>query len=574
MNDPQSILEVGRTCWAVAPVEEFGLLIDCQHYYRAFVAAARAARRYILLAGWQFDSDVLLLRGDDADPAVEDARLLPFLRSLCLANPELRVCMLCWDYSPAFYFDREWFQDHKFNSAAPGQIVFRFDDRHPVGGSHHQKFVVVDGALGFVGSNDLCNDRWDRRDHLATCAERCEPSGHDGYGPYHEVQCYLRGPAVAELVELFCARWLSAGAEPLSLPPPLPDVTAQVLPSVRLGAAHVGLSRTVPSTLVPEQTQIREVEQLLVDAIESAQHLIYAENQYYGARSVLEAFERRLRDRSRPRLQIVFVCSEELRSFSERMSMARSQAVMFERLRRLAADHGHAYGAYNVFTPAPAGDGGDKAVFIHAKVMIVDDRFLTVGSANLNNRSMGLDTELNVSCEAERPAPATSLARAIRRARVSLLAEHTGMRTRSEIRRLYPMTGLVARLDEIAADPTSRLRPRPVEEVLAGASSQTSEEISLDLDRSLGELLFERVSPSKRDMVRAGLQRARRKIGTWRRRLRARRAANSPLRVARRPNPVWTVLVQYARRFGLPVFVLVGLGLAGWAAILLVRQIL
>lgn len=559
------ILEPGRTCWVVAGATEAGLLVDCRDYYRAFMDAARQARRYILMAGWQFDSDVHLLRGAEAQRAGCDVRLLPFLRDLCLANPQLRIYMLCWDYSPAFYFQREWFQDHKFNSAAPGQLVFRFDDRHPVGGSHHQKFVVVDGVLGFAGSADICNDRWDRRDHLASCEDRCWPTGQDPYGPYHEVQAYLRGPAVSHLQELFAARWLSAGCQPLELPPALPDVPVTIRPSVRLGPIEVGLSRTFPATLVPEHEQIREIEQLLIDAIDSAQELIYVENQYYGSRAVLAALERRMRDRDRPKLQVVFVCCKELRSLSERVSMATSQAIMFARLRRVAAEHGHSFAAYDVFACQPRPDGtGDKAVFIHSKVMIVDDRFLTAGSANLNNRSMGLDSEVNLSCETADPA--SPLARNIRRARVSLLAEHTGVRSRDELRQLYPVAGLVERLDRFAADPAYRLAPHAVEE------AASAEEITLDLDRPLGALFFERVAPSKRDMVRAGLHRARRRIGRWRQRLR-RRAVASPLQVARRPNPVWTVLVQYARRFGLPVFVLVLGGLLLWGCFLVVRKL-
>lgn len=570
------ILQPGETCWVVSPAHETGLLIDCCDYFRAFVAAARAARRSILLAGWQFDSDVDLLRGNDGDAGGAPLRLVEFLRGLCQANPELQIRILCWDYSPAFYFDREWFQDRTFNAAAPGQLVFRFDDRHPVGGSHHQKFVVVDGALAFAGSTDLCHARWDRRTHPAQSEERCPAGVQDVRGPNHEVHMYMCGPAAVDLEELFCARWLSSGGEPLVLPPPLPHLPVRIRPSVRLGPTELGLSRTVPETLMPSQQQIREVESLMVAAIEAAEHLIYAENQYFCARVVLEAFERRMRDPTRPKLQIVLVAPYSLRSVTERVSMGHSQAYFFAHLRRLAAEHGHAFGAYSVHAcqvdAEHGGAGTERDVFIHAKLMVVDDRFLTVGSANLNNRSMGLDSELNVSCEEEESTATTHLRRAIRRARVSLLAEHLGVHDRAVLRSLYPIAGLVARLDRLAADPSTRLRHRPAAALAGGPA--TADEFCLDLERPLGAMLFERISPSNRDFVRAGWRRARRKLKTWRHRLRRRRAANRPMRVARRPDLLWTGVSQYARRFSVPAVLLVGGGVVVWSGVALVRALL
>jgi hypothetical protein len=102
----------------------------------------------------------------------------------------------------------------------------------------------------------------------------------------------------------------------------------------------------------------------------------------------------------------------------------------------------------------------ERTTYIHAKLMIVDDRFLTVGSANLTNRSMVLDTELNLSVEA--PDAHDALARSIRGVRASLLAEHTGGPE------IAIVIGLVDALDRIAArghdgarDLPCRLRPHP-----------------------------------------------------------------------------------------------------------------
>jgi len=558
------ILHPGRNCWVVAEAADSGVLIDGEEYYRAFHDAARAARHYILLAGWQFDSGVTLLRGEQRTGDGE-VRLLPFLRELCEANPELQVRILCWDYSPAFFFQREWLQDVRFNAAHPN-IVFRFDDRHPIGGSHHQKFAVIDDAVAFVGSMDLCHERWDERAHRYQCDGRCEPSGTDTYGPYHEVQAFVTGPAVRELRELFAARWRTAGAGPLDVRAPDAPRAIAVHPTVPLGPARVAFSRTAPRILVPDQPEIREIERLFVDAIDAAEHLVYLESQYFGARALLAAFVRRLRQADRPPLEIVLVCPRALHSFSERMSIAGPQAIMFDRLRRLGAAHGHSVGIYCL---AICGDDdGERDIYIHSKLGIVDDRFLTVGSANLNNRSMGLDTELNVSWESGlRDA---RLHRAVRRVRVSLLAEHAGRKGLAAIRRLTRARGLVAELDRIAAEPGARLRAYPAVEVPPAPAYDLPEDSGWDPDQPIEAVVFERIFPNKRDVLRAGLGRVRSRFRAWRARRRV--AVNPPLRVARRPTLWWVAAVRLLRRFGLPLAVLaVVVGLAWWLISWLVR---
>jgi hypothetical protein len=82
------------------------------------------------------------------------------------------------------------------------------------------------------------------------------------------------------------------------------------------------------------------------------------------------------------------------------------------------------------------------ATYVHSKLMIVDDQFLTVGSANLTNRSMGVDTELNLTVQTDDPDSA--LAVSIRSVRANLLAEHTGGAE------LLDPVGVVAELDRVA----------------------------------------------------------------------------------------------------------------------------
>ena len=109
-----TILKPGRNCWHVGEVTKTGLLVDARDYYRAFYHTARAARRYILISGWQIDSNVVLLRGEDAKSAGEEAPLISFLNNLCEQNSALRIFILAWDFSMVYSLDREWFQEWYF----------------------------------------------------------------------------------------------------------------------------------------------------------------------------------------------------------------------------------------------------------------------------------------------------------------------------------------------------------------------------------------------------------------------------------------------------------------------------
>ena len=115
----------------------------------------------------------------------------------------------------------------------------------------------------------------------------------------------------------------------------------------------------------------------------------------------------------------------EAETLKEEVAVGLAQAKVIADLRK-AAEGTHHRSASTTRCPETDGDGEpESATYIHSKLMIVDDRFLTVGSANLTNRSMCVDTELNVSVETDDPGDA--LGRSIAHARQSLIAEHLGV---------------------------------------------------------------------------------------------------------------------------------------------------
>jgi phosphatidylserine/phosphatidylglycerophosphate/cardiolipin synthase-like enzyme len=470
-----------ETTWRIHEDAETALLIDGRDYYRAFYTAALRAKRSILLLGWQFDSDVQLLRGDDLPEgaAQKDVELLALLDRLCRERPKLQIRVLAWDYSVFFALERELLQKLYFDAICCERFVFRWDNTVPLGGSHHQKVAIIDGEIAFFGSQDICQARWDDSTHRPENEHRT--SRGSCHRPYHEVQVALTGEPVRSLVELFVWRWYGATGEALDARVLVDEEEGRGEAARGLGfpvtlpmpPARVGLARTIPEVI--GRAQVDEVSKLYVRAIAHAERLIYIESQYLTSCAVRDAFLARMRDRTRPKLDVVIILPHKPEKFKEEMTVGVPQAVLLQTLDRAAAEHGHALGIYNVVAGKDE-DGQPVHVYIHAKLMIVDDRVLIVGSANLTNRSMTIDSEIIAAYE---PRPGDrALKNAIRRARVRLMLEHAG--EHANLRALVPRNGLVTRLDALIEAGRARLRRHEVREDEPGLLKKTVHELTLE----------------------------------------------------------------------------------------------
>ena len=493
------ILTLPRNTWRRVHAEQAGIIVDAADYFRAFHAAAERAQHHILISGWQFDRGVQLLRGTDAVGREADVELLHFLDRLCTRTPSLRIYLLAWDFHMVFAFEREWMQRFWFHYATNERMSFRFEETESVQGCHHQKFAVIDGHTAFVGGIDLCEARWDDRAHRTVNPLRM--SRGEPVKPYHDVQAYLVGPEpAAALRDLFVERWARSGAEPPELGPAAPPGSEPAAPpppgpgfgsgsgAIALGPGAIALSRTEPRR---KDETIREIEHLLIDALGSAEQLIYIETQYFSSTRLREALIERMRAPHRPHLEIVVFVNPRAEKLKEEIAVGLRQAKNLEALRGVAAETGNALGIY--YSLSDGAGAGQRATYLHSKLLAVDDRLLTVGSANLTNRSMEIDTELNVAWEAhggagDEAAVATAHARArrIRRLRVSLLAEHGGFVGLTAVRALVQPRGLVARLDALADQPAARLQRHGPPTVLQETVMMLvdPEELPFDPDRA------------------------------------------------------------------------------------------
>ena len=476
-----SVLTRSNT-WRIHERAESALLIDGRDYYRAFYTAACKAKKSILLLGWQFDSDVQLVRGDDLPDGVEpqDVQLLALLDRLCRERPELQIRVLAWDHSVFFALERELLQKLYFDAITCERFDFRWDNTVPLGGSHHQKVAIVDGRVAFFGSQDICQARWDDSTHRPENEHRT--SRGTSHQPYHEVQLAVTGEAARSMVDLFVWRWYGATGERL-------DPTALIAADERsntltrpsldfpvtlpMPPARIGLARTIPE--VTGRAQVNEVADLYVRAIGAAERFIYVESQYLTSCAVRDALIARMADKSRPKLDVVVILPYKPEKFKEEMTVGVPQAALLQTLDHAAREHGHSLGIYNVVAGTRE-DGQPLYVYIHAKLMIVDDRLFIVGSANLTNRSMTIDSEIVAAYASERGEH--EVKSAIRRARVRLMLEHAG--EQANVRWLVRGQGLVARLDALIADGKVRLRRHDLRKDEPGLVAKTVHELTLE----------------------------------------------------------------------------------------------
>lgn len=401
------ILRPGRNCWRVERAERAGFIIDGAAYFTAIAEAFEQARHSIVLVGWDVDGRICLRPGD---PPVH---MGPLLAACVEARPDLHAWVLGWDFSPIYWLERDPLLRLRFAFGSSDRVHFAYDDRAPPGGSQHEKLVVIDDALAFCGGLDLCDVRWDTPEHKADDARRVDV--HDkGYRPHHDVQIAVDGEAAAALGELVRERWRLATGETI---PPVHDRTARPWPQsicVDLRDVDVGISRTRPGQ--GDAPGIREVEQLWIDSIRAARESIVIENAYFTSRTVADELDRRL---AQSDVEAVLVTPQEGSGWMEEVTMG---VLRDECLSNVI--HRHDAKRFAVVTPwLPPANAGEPPVSLnlHSKVCIVDDGFVRIGSANLTNRSMGLDSECDLAIEAN---GREDVALAIAGLRNRLLAEH------------------------------------------------------------------------------------------------------------------------------------------------------
>jgi phosphatidylserine/phosphatidylglycerophosphate/cardiolipin synthase-like enzyme len=360
---------------------ELEVLVDGGAVLPAIVEAIRGARRHVHIAGWCVTPH-FALTGDEPPVVLREL--------LAEAAERVDVRVLLWAGAPVavFHPDRKEVREARDELVANTRIRVALDARERPLHCHHEKLVIVDDELAFVGGVDLTSfggDRFDTQAHPAR-----------GRLGWHDAACRLRGPAVTDVAEHFRGRWQEVAGEPLPVPAPQPPA----------GDVEVQVVRTLPEhlyTFAP-RGDFRILESYL-RALRGAQRLVYLESQFLWAPAVVDVLADKLRHPPSDDFRVVVVLPSKANNGEED---SRGQVAAL-------ADADRGAGRFLATTIwARTGRTLDR-VYVHAKIGIVDDRWLTIGSANLNEHSLFNDTEMNIVC---------CEAAIARRTRLALWAEH------------------------------------------------------------------------------------------------------------------------------------------------------
>jgi phosphatidylserine/phosphatidylglycerophosphate/cardiolipin synthase-like enzyme len=288
---------------------------------------------------------------------------------------------------PLFHPDRKEVRAAAEALRSGTQVRVALDSNERPMHCHHEKLVVVDGELAFVGGIDLTSyagDRLDTSDHPAR-----------GSLGWHDATTRVQGPAVADVAEHFRLRWAETTGEELpepTPPPPAGDVELQIV-------------RTTPEKIYRrlQRGEFTILESYL-RGLRSAEHLIYLENQFLWSPEIVAVLAEKLRNPPSERFRLLVLLPAKPNNGNED---THGQLGVLA-----AADDGA--NRFLACTLFQAGQDG-RPVYVHAKIGTIDDRWLTIGSANLNEHSLFNDTEMNVVSHDPALAKAT---------RLSLWSEH------------------------------------------------------------------------------------------------------------------------------------------------------
>ncbi|MBI3542613.1 MAG: hypothetical protein HY075_04990 [Deltaproteobacteria bacterium] len=372
-----------RSFFKASTSESWDVLWEAGPYYRRVAETLEQAHSYAIFVGWQLDSRIEL-----SLERKEGFRDL--IVRLCTQKPDFHVYFLMWDYAYFYVFERELMQSWVWGNIHE-RVHFVFDNRHPYGGSHHEKVVVVDGEVAFVGGVDICADRWDSPDHRFDDPRRSLHHELEEHQPYHDLIVEVRGEVAADIVEHVGWRWRNLSSAPFPM-------RQRVALAEGRGRYPVLISRTRARVGLERPLLVRETEFLFRELIRHAQRQLVIENQYYWSRRIndeLIALLRRWKGTGFRLFLVVPSCGGGSLAF--RM-MGVVQTKLLDELAEVARETG---ALFVLGCPFTSERGRERHVYVHSKTLIVDDRYMSIGSSNFNNRGFRLDTELSLTLVGE-----------------------------------------------------------------------------------------------------------------------------------------------------------------------------
>jgi phosphatidylserine/phosphatidylglycerophosphate/cardiolipin synthase-like enzyme len=379
-------LDPGAGVWAEGeppprPGNAIEILIDGAEALPSIAEALRGARSHVHVTGWYFSPDFALMRG-------EEPLVLRHLLAELAERIDVRILVWAGAPLPLFRPSRREVRRMRQELTAGTRIECALDSRERPLHCHHEKTIVIDDRLAFVGGIDLttqAGDRYDLSDHPARAAVG-----------WHDAAARIEGPAVGDVAQHFRMRWHEVTGQ--TLPPVSPGETA--------GDVELQVVRTVPENVydaVPRGDF--RIAESYVRAFRQAQRYIYVENQFLWSPEIACVLREKLNDPPSHDFRMVFVLPSKPTSGGDD-----TRGVLGE-LIEADDDNGRLLACTLYARSGPLVD----PIYVHAKIAIIDDSWLTIGSANLNEHSLFNDTEMNIVAHDAELA---------RRTRLRLWSEH------------------------------------------------------------------------------------------------------------------------------------------------------
>ncbi|HEY7396748.1 MAG TPA: phospholipase D family protein [Gaiellaceae bacterium] len=351
------------------------ILIDGASALPTIADQLRRAESHVHVTGWYFSPDFDLAR--DGTGAI--------LRNLLADLAErLPVRVLMWAGAPLPFFrpSRSDVRAVRDRLGDRTSIRCAVDAKERPMHCHHEKTIVIDDRVAFVGGIDLTSESGDRYDTT-------EHPSRATVG-WHDACARIEGPAVRDVAEHFRTRWHEVAEErlpPVAAAQPAGDVDLQIV-------------RTIPERIYDSVPRgVFTILESYIRAFRAARRLIYAENQFLWSPEIAGVLADKLRTHPDPDFRLVLLLPARPNNGADD-----TRGVLGE-LIDADADRGRLL-ACTLY--ARSGLLADP-IYVHAKIAIVDDAWLTIGSANLNEHSLFNDTEMNVVCHDPELARSTRL---------------------------------------------------------------------------------------------------------------------------------------------------------------------
>lgn len=387
--------------------DDAAIIIDADDYFTYARNAMLQAEKRIMMIGWDFDARVAFgtpKQGDNGPKTIGD-----FIYWIVNQNSDLNVYILRWGTGAFTTLFRGKTVFTLLKWMMHPRIHIQLDNAHPTGSSHHQKLILIDDIMSFCGGIDVTGFRWDTRAHADDAPLRKFPN-HQPYPPWHDAACALKGPIVEKVADACYERWDFAGGKSMERIENTKEVWPTGLQPDFINV-NMKLALTLPE-LAHKRAALHAIEDIYLDHINMAQNHIYIESQYFCSRKIAELLSLRLAEKDGPEVIVINPLSAD--GWLEPIFMDTARARIFRALKTV--DKNDRLHIYHPLTMKGA------PIYCHAKIMIIDDKVLNIGSSNLNNRSMRLDTEADIAIMADEQDEKDT----ILRIRNDLLAEHLG----------------------------------------------------------------------------------------------------------------------------------------------------